>query len=194
MFFLSRLKHRYPVVSEYRRLLSERKALWEEAARLFGEEKPSQGSLRDYKNALKRHRVSYREYMYGYEFWKLDEKGRGEFVSQRQMKCIYRKATDERVKRCFIDKKAFLSAIHVLWVESGYGPRMLHLKRFRIGYRLGNVWQSRCSALRERGFLLSVIPMRMRSGGCGSFAGRTITWLKKGSGRAGSWQSFILNR
>lgn len=110
MFFLSRLRHRYPVVSEYRRLLSERKALWEEAARLFREEKPSQGSLRDYKNALKRHRVSYREYMYGYEFWKLDEKGRGEFVSQRQMKCIYRKVTDERVKRCFIDKKAFLSA------------------------------------------------------------------------------------
>lgn len=110
MFFLSRLRHRYPVVSEYRRLLSERKALWEEAAGLFREEKPSQGSLRDYKNALKRHRVSYREYMYGYEFWKLDEKGRGEFVSQRQMNCIYRKVTDERVKRCFIDKKAFLSA------------------------------------------------------------------------------------
>lgn len=119
--FLRRLRHKYPVISEFRRLLSERKVLYEDAVKKFAEEKPCNGSLRDYKKALRKHRVTYREYMHGYEFWRLDEKQRGEFISQREMMCIYRKAVHEKVKSCFIDKKAFLTAysefVHRKWLD-----------------------------------------------------------------------------
>ena len=106
---------------EYRLYLAERDLFFAEAKARFAEEKPLQGSFKDYKRAFRRHRVTYSEYMYSYEFWRLDEAQRDQFISTSQMQCIYRKAGDADVRRIFRDKTLFLHAfqpfIHRKWAE-----------------------------------------------------------------------------
>lgn len=120
MGILSRLKRRYPVQKEIRELRRDRRMLLSEAIELFAEEKPIHGSLSDYKKALYKHRVSYQEYMYGYEFWRLDEKRRREFISQKEMWCIYRKVIHTDVRKYLIDKVLFLKTfkefVHRSWI------------------------------------------------------------------------------
>ncbi len=110
----------FPIVREIKQLRKERKLFLEEAIRKFNDEKPIHGSLSDYKKALIRHRVSYREYMYGYEFWKLNENERNEFISQREMWCIYRKVIHKKVRKYLIDKVLFLKTfedfVHRDWI------------------------------------------------------------------------------
>lgn len=120
MKIIKRIKHRYPVLREIIQLRKDRRLLYSEAVELFAKENPIHGCLSDYKKALFRHRVSYQEYMYGYEFWRLDEKQRSEFISQKEMWCIYRKVIHTSVRKFLIDKALFLKTftefVHRSWL------------------------------------------------------------------------------
>lgn len=123
MCVLSRLKRRYPIQKEIRELSRDRRMLLSEAIELFAKENPTHGSLSDYKKALYKHRVSYQEYMYGYEFWRLREKQRREFISQKEMWCIYRKTIHTNVRKYLIDKVLFLKAFKEFVNRSWIYPR-----------------------------------------------------------------------
>lgn len=92
--------------------LGERRRFFKEAKERFSSEKPNHGSYKDYKNAFWKHRVTYSEYMYSYEFWRLTEEQRNEFISTSEMHCIYRKLGEKAVREVFHDKVAFLKAFH----------------------------------------------------------------------------------
>ena len=110
---------RIPVCREYHILREERKRFYKEAEERFRREKPQHGSLADYKDALLRHRVTYSEYMYSYEYWRLDEAGRDEFISTSEAQAIYRKLGDKEVREVFRDKVRFLTLfspfVHRWW-------------------------------------------------------------------------------
>ena len=98
---------RWAWMQETRIRTEERSLFTHEAAQHFRSENVP-GSLADYKKALRRHRVTYQEYMYGYEYWKLDEAARDAFISRSEMQCIYRKMVTREVRQTFRDKTAFL--------------------------------------------------------------------------------------
>lgn len=112
----------YYMYREIRKLQEDRKRLWKDAVEQFDLEHPKQGSLTDYKHALYRHRVSYDEYMKCYEFWKLDEKHRDEFISEREMRCIYRKTVQVSFDRLSSNKalllRSFDKFVHRQWRET----------------------------------------------------------------------------
>ena len=88
----------------------EKKRFYAEAKTRFLKEAPSNGSLSDFKRAFKKHHVTYSEYMYSYEYWRLNENQRNEFISTSEMQCIYRKFGSKKVRDLFHDKVAFLNA------------------------------------------------------------------------------------
>lgn len=112
-------RHR-PFWREIKRLKGNRKAFWKEAVKKFEEDKPVHGSLADYKKALYRHRISYEEYML-FEFWRLDEKERREFVTEKEMNCIYRKTIQPDVAWRFRKKDQtlvmFSEFVHRKWMD-----------------------------------------------------------------------------
>lgn len=96
-----------PVVEEKRIKKAEMNRFLMEAVEKFSSY-PEHGSLRDYKRALKKHRVTYGEYMYKFEYWKLNETERDEFISCSEMQCIYRKMVQPEIKTTFWNKILFL--------------------------------------------------------------------------------------
>lgn len=90
----------------------EKKRFGDEAEIHFTNHDNSVGSITDYKRALNKHRVTYSEYMYGFEYWRLSEKQRNEFVSCSEMQCIYRKMISPAVRRSFMNKDVFLCLFH----------------------------------------------------------------------------------
>lgn len=60
-------------------------SLLAEAKMCFLNDKPQKGSLSDYRYALKKHFVTYSEYMYQYEFWNLNEEERNQFISRNEL-------------------------------------------------------------------------------------------------------------
>lgn len=97
----------------------EKKRYIADARVRFARESPIHGSLEDYKKAFKKHRVTYSEYMYSYEYWKLNEQQRDEFISTAEMQCIYRKFGSRKVRDLFHNKVSFLKEykdfIHRKW-------------------------------------------------------------------------------
>lgn len=87
---------------------AERKRFFDEAKERFAKEKPEHGSLKDYKSAFRKHRVTYSEYMYSYEYWHLNEAERDAFISTSEMQIIYRKIGFHEVREVFHDKVQFL--------------------------------------------------------------------------------------
>ena len=126
---MKRFRRFYYMYREWKRLQQSRKQLWKEAVEKFNEEHPTHGTLADYKRALYRHRVSYNEYMKCYEFWKLDEKHRDEFISDNEMRCIYRKTVQLDFDNLCRDKASlftkFNAYIHRKWVHSGLSVEVL---------------------------------------------------------------------
>jgi hypothetical protein len=120
---MKKFRRFYYVYREWRKLQENRKKLWEEAVGKFEEECPNHGSLADYKRALYRNRVSYEEYMKCYEFWRLDENHRDEFISEMEMRCIYRKTVQVSFDRLCSNKvllyKQFEKYVHRKWHYSG---------------------------------------------------------------------------
>ena len=93
----------------------------EEAIERFKSESVTKGGIEDYIEAWEKHGVSYSEYMYQYEFWKLSDAQRSEFVSRMQMISFYRQYIPYSKKKMFIDKILFLqtfsSYVHRAWGE-----------------------------------------------------------------------------
>ena len=113
----------YYVYRELRKLQEERKQLWKDAVEKFNNERPEHGSLSDYKHALFRHRVSYDEYMHSYKFWNLEEKQRDEYVSEKEIRCVYRKTVQVSFDRLCCNKvmilKSFNRFVHRKWAYTG---------------------------------------------------------------------------
>ena len=84
------------------------KLYFSDAKKCFAVEKPEHGSWNDYKKAFYKHRVTYSEYMYSYEYWRLNEEERDEFISTSEMRVIYRKLGNREVRNIFYDKPKFL--------------------------------------------------------------------------------------
>ena len=97
-----------PVLREVYIYWSEKARFLHEAKIRFPVERTGNGSIDDYKRALSKHRVTYSEYMYSYEYWRLDEEQRNEFISTSEMQCIYRKFGSKKVRDLFHDKVSFL--------------------------------------------------------------------------------------
>ena len=62
----------------------------------------------DYIKELLRHRYRFDEYYYQYEFPKLNQKERAEFISRSEMQYVYRKYGDSEIRKIFRDKAKFL--------------------------------------------------------------------------------------
>ena len=109
-----------PLIREKQILLKEKKQFIAEAKVCF-RSNPEHGSMKDYLDALYRHRVSYGEYMHKFEFWKLNESQRDEFISCSEMQCIYRKMVQPEVRTTFWYKDLFLkrfsSYTQRQWIE-----------------------------------------------------------------------------
>ena len=86
----------------------ERSRFFKEAKARFMEDQPSHGSYHDYVKAFNKHRVTYSEYMNSYEFWRLSEVDRDEFISTSEVQCVYRKIGDPAVRNIFHNKVSFL--------------------------------------------------------------------------------------
>lgn len=102
----------YIYFGEYRLRRGEKKRFLKEAKQRFMSENPQHGSFKDYKKAFDKHRVTYAEYMYSYEYWRLNEEQRDEFISTSEMQCIYRKLGNQEVREIFHDKVEFLTRFH----------------------------------------------------------------------------------
>lgn len=117
---LKKFRRFYYMYREFVKLKDDRNRLLKVAEKSFADELPKQGSLADYKRALFRHGVSYKEYMYCYKFWKLGEKQRAEFISERAMRCIYRKTVQPSVAMMFRNKVSALEFfklfVHRKWM------------------------------------------------------------------------------
>lgn len=120
---LKKFRRLYYIYRELKKLQEDRKHLWEEAVEKYNDEHPRHGSLSDYKRALYRHRVSYDEYMKCYKFWDLDEIHRDEFISEMEMRCIYRKTVEVSFDTICSNKvlllKRFDGYVHRKWAYTG---------------------------------------------------------------------------
>lgn len=98
-----------------------KKTLYKEAAEKFEVGKYTFGSLKDYKKALDINLVSYSEYMYQYEFYKLSNEERNEYVSRLEMRLWYeRNANSILIENLFYNKSNWLNHfkeyIHRKWI------------------------------------------------------------------------------
>ena len=100
------------VRSRLKKMLSEAYREYENGSQL--------GSFDDYRQACKKHWVTYREYAYQYEFYKKSEVERNEYVSRLRMASFYWKYTPASVKYVFREKRRFLRKfngyIHRKWL------------------------------------------------------------------------------
>lgn len=105
---------------------SSKKDFLSEAKKEFGKES-AKGNLEDFKQALKKHWVSYNEYANQYEFYKKSEEERNEYVSRLKMAYFYWRYTPGIAKSVFRNKTRFLKTfnmyVHRKWLyapESSY--------------------------------------------------------------------------
>ena len=84
-----------------------KKKLLAEAKTEFAKGK-SLGSFDDYKQALKKHWVSYKEYTEMYEFYKKTEDERNEYVSLLKMIYFYKRYNNGFILPILRDKQRFL--------------------------------------------------------------------------------------
>lgn len=109
-----------PYIKEKHILASEREKFLSEAKVQF-KSNPEHGNWDDYVDAFNKHRVTYGEYMHKFEYWKLNETQRDEFISCSEMQCIYRKMVQPEIKTMFWNKilflKKFSSFAQRKWIE-----------------------------------------------------------------------------
>lgn len=91
-----------------------------EAEYMFSTDNPKHGNIDDYKKALNRHLVSYSEYMYQYEFWRLNDEERHKFISRLEMRLLYQRIFPWRMYKLFWNKALFLkyfsAFVHRKWI------------------------------------------------------------------------------
>ena len=109
----------YAFIRETKKLKADRKLLWKDAVKQFEEKKPKEGSLQDYRKAMIRHRISFKEYT-TYRFFDLDENERNAYLSEKEMKCIYRKIAETQTLKWCVDKilshEKFAPYMHRAWI------------------------------------------------------------------------------
>lgn len=93
----------FSIYNEIKFFRIDKKELWTDAVKFFDEKQPKHGNLRDYKRIMLKHRVSIKEYN-TYEFWLLSEFERKKYLSEKELKCIYRKVADVNENK-WIDNK-----------------------------------------------------------------------------------------
>lgn len=117
---LKEFRYPYYVYREIMKKKGDREVLWRDAVKQFDEGTAKHGRLREYKRALYRHRFLYEEYN-AYKLWDLDEKRWDEFISDKEMQCIYRKMVQVDIVNCFYDKmkglEAFAKYVHRRWLD-----------------------------------------------------------------------------
>lgn len=86
-----------------------KKMLMDEAITEFSKSHSKNGNLPDYKKAFSKFLCSYSEYMYQYEFWKLNDIQREEYVSRLEMRLYYERHTPLEVSLLFWNKKNWLN-------------------------------------------------------------------------------------
>lgn len=100
---------------------SELAANLKEAEDKFNKGADQHGSLEDFREAWKKHWVSYSEYMYQYEFWRLSEDERNDYIARLKMGAFYRLWLPDSIKHLFWDKTAFLTKykhlVHRNWLD-----------------------------------------------------------------------------
>ena len=115
-----RFQYFYFIYREIMKRREERRLFLEDAIERFGEGTAKHGTLADYKRALYQQGFFYSEYS-AYKLWDMDEKRGKEFISSREMHCIYRKTVQINVGRCYIDKvsgiETFKRYVHRKWVN-----------------------------------------------------------------------------
>ena len=120
---MKKLHRLYYVYREMKKRKEEKEKLWCEACNKFRDEQPQVGSISDYKHALSHHRVSYDEYIHCFKFWNLDERQRGEYISEMEMRCIYRKTVQVSFDKLCSNKalllKKFNRFVHRKWAYTG---------------------------------------------------------------------------
>ena len=87
---------------------SERKRFFAEAQKCFSDEQPPHGSLKEYLYCLNKYRITYPEYMHQYEFWRLDDTQRKEYVSVSEMQKFYRRIVKPEIRSLMRNKQDFL--------------------------------------------------------------------------------------
>lgn len=95
-------------IHELQILVREYRCFSKEARSAFRKNDLPGGTMRDYLAAMHKHRVSFSEYMYKFEYWKLNEEQRNEFISCSEMQTIYRKMIPAYVRKLFFTKTSFL--------------------------------------------------------------------------------------
>ena len=127
---LKRFQYFYYVYREIMKRREERERFWKDAIERFDEGTAKHGSLTEYKRVLYRYRFFYEEYN-AYKLWDSDKKKWAEFISEREMQCIYRKTVQVNVARCFTDKKTQLEVfgkyVHRKWLY----PRLVSFEEFK---------------------------------------------------------------
>ena len=117
---IKKLRYPYYVYREIMKKKEERSVLWKDAVRQFDKGIAKHGSLREYKRALYRHRFLYEEYN-AYKLWDLDKEKWNDFISEREIQCIYRKLVQVNVGKCFTDKvkelNVFKKFVHRKWLD-----------------------------------------------------------------------------
>lgn len=98
---VKKLYRHIAAIHEFRKLTVERKEFMAEAKKEFEKTNLPGGDLNDYMRAMRKHRVTFSEYMYRYEYWKLTEKERDEFISCAEMQAVYRKTVDPSIRNTF---------------------------------------------------------------------------------------------
>lgn len=120
-----------PRILEIRLWIFKRRTFLKEAKLRFKKDNPKVGSYADYKKANWKHQVTYDEYMYSYEFWRLNEEQRDEFISTTEMQAIYRKLGNEEVRDVFHDKVVFLQKFHSFIHREWALVRKMSLEEFK---------------------------------------------------------------
>lgn len=117
---LKKFQYPYYVYREIEKKKEERVSFLKNAIKQFDEGTAKHGSLTEYKRALYRQRFLYDEYD-AYRLWDLDEKRWNEFISEREIQCIYRKIVQVNVGMCFTDKMkelvVFKKFVHRKWMD-----------------------------------------------------------------------------
>lgn len=83
-------------------------------------EHPTCATWEDYLEAYHKYLIEYSEYFHQYEFWKLEESERAEYLMRTRMRLFYLHTLSKRVRYLFWDKEVFLRAypeyVHRRWL------------------------------------------------------------------------------
>ena len=110
---------------------SEIKILRDEAIEKFAEEKTPLDHYAIYKPALFRHRFSYNEYKHCYKLWDKSRKQRRQYISEKEMRCIYRKTVMKTFNNCCSNKEQLLDTFKTFINRKWIFPRETTIETFK---------------------------------------------------------------